>query len=116
MQGFLLVWFCFWSLISSRQDLPHVSDGPVVLQVCRCVQELPYSVADVELFEDVEILEGFSQPALTAVMQVGLLYLVMLWLNCSSTYLSRTAGYALCSSRATLMCIFSSYMGASWPN
>jgi len=40
-------------------------------QVVRCSQELPFSIADVELYEDVELLETFQQPALSAVMQVG---------------------------------------------
>ncbi len=42
----------------------------LLLQVVRCVQELPYSVADVEVLEDAELLEAASQPAMAAVMQV----------------------------------------------
>jgi len=40
------------------------------VQVVRCVRELPYSEADVELLEDCEHLEGLSQIATAAVMQV----------------------------------------------
>lgn len=40
------------------------------MQVVRCVQELPYSIADVELLEDQEVLEAFNQQALAAAMQV----------------------------------------------
>jgi hypothetical protein len=35
------------------------------------VRELPYSIADVELLEDVEALEALQGPALAAAMQVG---------------------------------------------
>jgi hypothetical protein len=34
------------------------------------VRELPYSIADVELLEDVEALEALQGPALAAAMQV----------------------------------------------
>jgi hypothetical protein len=39
-------------------------------QVVRCVRELPYSVADVELLEDAELLEALQGAASNAVMQV----------------------------------------------
>jgi hypothetical protein len=41
------------------------------LQVTRCLRELPFSEADVELLEDCEHLEGLSQHATAAVLQVG---------------------------------------------
>jgi hypothetical protein len=39
-------------------------------QVVRCVRELPYSEADVELYEDCEHLEGLNATATAAVLQV----------------------------------------------
>lgn len=35
------------------------------------MRELPFSVCDVELYEDMELLDGFSATATAALMQVG---------------------------------------------
>eukprot|EP00775_Hariotina_reticulata_P008771 gene8771-8950_t len=48
-----------------------LATGVARFKVVRCIQELPFSIADVELYEDVELLETFQQPALTAVMQTA---------------------------------------------
>jgi hypothetical protein len=48
------------------------------------VRELPYSIADVELVEDVELQEALQGPAMNAVLQVrgSLLLLLMAgWLE-----------------------------------
>jgi hypothetical protein len=42
----------------------------VFCQVVRCLRDLPFSEADVELYEDCEHLEGLNTIATAAVLQV----------------------------------------------